>query len=394
MLTVNTGSRIDKVKYVCKDHEVKIKKQIGLKNHGIAVNRENTTFVAMDPMFENKETMPISEIGEFGLIDHLTNGIELSQKSSVLGVGDDAAIIDTGGPNYTVVSTDMLIENVHFDMMYTPLKHLGYKAAVVNFSDICAMNGTPKQLLISIGLSSRFTLDAVEEIYAGIRLACEKYGVDLVGGDTTSSRMGLVINGTAIGDVPKDKLVKRSGAQPGDLVCVTGDLGSAYFGLQLLEREKAVYLENPEMQPDLSGHDYIIERQLKPEARVDMVKALDKMGVVPTSMIDISDGLASELLHIAKASDVGVTVYENKIPVDHDAVQMGIDFNIDATTGIMNGGEDYELLFTLPQSAYEKVQNDKDITIIGYVTEKSQGNNMITNGEQKVELKAQGWTSF
>lgn len=348
----------------------------------------------MDPMFENKETTPISEIGEFGLIDHLTQGIELTQKSSVLGVGDDAALIDNGGPNYTVVSTDMLIENVHFDMMYTPLKHLGYKAAVVNLSDICAMNGIPKQLLISIGLSSRFTLDAVEEIYAGIRLACDKYEVDLVGGDTTSSRMGLVISGTAIGEVPKDRVAKRSGAEPGDLICVTGDLGSAYFGLQLLEREKAVYLENPEMQPDLSGHDYIVGRQLKPEARVDMIRAFEKMKVLPSSMIDVSDGLASELLHLAKASDVGVTVYENKIPIDHDAVQMGVEFNIDATTGIMNGGEDYELLFTLPQSAYETIKNDKDITIIGYVTDKAQGNNMITNGEQTVELKAQGWTAF
>lgn len=346
-------------------------------------------------MFENIHTTDISVLGEFGLIEHLTGGIELMQPSTELGVGDDAALISTGDSDILkVISTDQMLENVHFDTMYTPLKHLGYKLAVINFSDICAMNAVPRQLLVAIGLSSRFTVDAVEEIYSGIRTACARYEVDLVGGDTTSSRQGLVLCGTAIGEVNKNKAVKRSGARPGDLICVTGDLGGAYFGLQLLEREKAVYLDNPEMQPDLSGHDYIVERQLKPEARTDIIKAFDSMNLLPTSMIDISDGLASELLHLSKASNAGMTVHEDKLPIDQDTLNMAMEFNIDATTAAMNGGEDYELLFTLPQEAYEQIKHDKDITIIGYVTDISQGNRLITRGEHVVELKAQGWKSF
>ncbi len=349
----------------------------------------------MNEMFENRNTVEISELGEFGLIDHLTQGIQYRQTSTILGVGDDAALISSANSEIVkAVSTDQMIENVHFNMMYTPLKHLGYKAAVINFSDICAMNAVPQQLLVSIGLSSRFTLDAIEELYAGIRLACDNYNVDLVGGDTSSSRIGLIITGTAIGEAPKDKVVRRSGAKPGDLICVTGDLGGAYFGLQLLEREKSIFMENPEMQPDLSGHDYIVGRQLKPEARLDIIKAFDKMGIIPSSMIDISDGLASELMHLSKASNVGMTVYEKKLPIDQDTFNMGVEFNIDATTAAMNGGEDYELLFTVQQSDYNKIENDKDITVIGYVTDLSQGNKLITNGEQTVELKAQGWKAF
>jgi thiamine-monophosphate kinase len=349
----------------------------------------------MDNLFENRNTVDISSLGEFALIDHLTSGISPMQPTTFLGVGDDAALISTEGSTVLkAISTDQMLENVHFDMTYTPLKHLGYKLAVINISDICAMNAIPRQFFVSIALSNRFSLDAVETLYAGIRLACEKYEVDLAGGDTSSSRQGLILTGTAVGEVDKARVTRRSGSQPGDLICVTGDLGGAYMGLQLLEREKAVYLENPDMQPDLSGHDYIVGRQLKPEARLDMVKTFQELDITPTSMIDISDGLSSELLHLSKASGMGMTVHEDKLPIDQGTYDMGVEFGIDATTAAMNGGEDYELLFTLSQSHYEKIKHDKDITVIGYVTDKSQGNNLITGGGQAVELKAQGWKSF
>ena len=347
----------------------------------------------MDQMFENSEKTPLSELGEFALIDHLTKHFKIGNKSTTIGVGDDAAQLDTDGEQL-VISTDLLLENVHFDLMYSPLRHLGYKAAVVNFSDICAMNCVPKQLLVSIGLSSKFTLEAVEELYEGIRLACEKYNVDLIGGDTTSSRQGLVISGTAIGSGRMEKIVRRSGAKKGDLLCVSGDLGAAYFGLQILEREKAVFIENPEMQPDLSGHDYIVGRQLKPEARVDIIKAFDEMGIVPTSMIDVSDGLASEVLHLSKNSNVGFVVHEDKLPIDQTTYNMGVEFKIDATTAVLSGGEDYELLFTLSQDEYDKIKNDSDISVIGYATDLEEGNKLVSKAGQTHDIIAQGWKAF
>ncbi|HVW16523.1 MAG TPA: thiamine-phosphate kinase [Mucilaginibacter sp.] len=344
-------------------------------------------------MFENQEKTNIESLGEFGLIDHLTQKIELKQKSTLKGVGDDAAVIDFNGKR-ALVSTDMLLEGIHFDLAYVPLKHLGYKAVQVNLSDIYAMNGIASQVTVSLGISSRFPLEAIEELYEGIYLACEKYNVDLVGGDTTSSRQGMVISITALGYADEKDIVYRNGAQTGDLVCVSGDLGGAYVGLQLLEREKMVYLENPNIQPDLEGKDYIVERQLKPEARKDIVQLLKELGVRPTSMIDISDGLASEILHICTQSDKGCNLYEEKIPIDPMTYATAREFNLDPTICALSGGEDYELLFTIKQADYEKMKNLADISFIGYITEASTGRNLIAKSGTVHELKAQGWNAF
>jgi len=344
-------------------------------------------------MFENSEKTNIESLGEFGLIDHLTKQIELKQKSTIKGVGDDAAVVDFAGKK-TLVSTDMLLEGIHFDLAYTPLKHLGYKVIQVNLSDIYAMNGMASQVIVSIGISSKFPLEAVEELYQGIYLACEKYNVDLVGGDTTSSKQGLVISVTVLGYADEQDIVYRNGAEEGDLICVSGDLGGAYTGLQLLEREKLVYLENPNIQPDLEGKDYIVERQLKPEARRDIVQLLKEVGVKPTSMIDVSDGLASEVLHICNQSNKGCNLYEEKIPIDPMTYETARQFNLDPTVCALSGGEDYELLFTVKQSDYEKLKNIADISFIGYITEPSAGKNLVTKSGALHELKAQGWNAF
>jgi len=336
----------------------------------------------------------ISELGEFGIIDQLTKGIELRNASSILGVGDDAAVIDAGNDEFLLVSTDTLIEGVHFNLMYMPLKHLGYKAVAVNVSDICAMNGKAEQITVSIAVSNRFSLEALEELYAGIKLACTEYEVDLVGGDTTSSISGLMISITAIGRVKKEEVVYRSGAKEFDLLVVSGDLGGAYMGLQLLEREKDVFKSNPAIQPDLDGHDYIMQRQLKPEARVDVVKYLKELGVKPTSMIDISDGLASEVLHLCKASQVGCHVYDEKIPIDAKTSMTAIDFNLDPSTCALNGGEDYELLFTIKQSDFEIIQSNPNFSIIGHMTNAADGTYFVDKNGSAVTLKAQGWKHF
>lgn len=348
---------------------------------------------AKNNMFDNKERTNIEELGEFGLINYLTKNIKLVQKSTIKGVGDDAAVLDFGGKK-TLVSTDMLLEGIHFDLAYTPLKHLGYKAIQVNLSDIYAMNGTASQVTVSIGISSKFPLEAVEELYEGIYLACDKYNVDLVGGDTSSSKQGLVISVTSIGYADEKDIVYRNGAEEGDLICVSGDLGGAYTGLQLLEREKLIYLENPNIQPDLEGKDYIIERQLKPEARRDIVDLLKEIEVKPTAMIDISDGLASELLHICKQSDKGCNLYEEKIPLDPMTFDTAREFNLDPTVCALSGGEDYELLFTVKQADYDKIKFKMDITIIGYITEPSAGCNLVTKGGVVHALTAQGWNAF
>jgi thiamine-monophosphate kinase len=344
-------------------------------------------------MFENKEKTDISELGEFGLIDHIAKAFPIKLKSTVIGIGDDAAQLDPDG-KHMVVTTDLLVENVHFDLMYTPLKHLGYKVAVANLSDICAMNVKPSQLTVSLAFSSKYTLEAIEELYVGIQLACEKYEVDLVGGDTSTIATGLVISGTAIGFTEKDKVVGRKGAKEGDLLCVTGDIGGAYMGLQLLEREKRVFLENPDMQPDLKSHDYIVSRQLKPEARIDVIDLLSSLKIQPTSMIDISDGLASETFHLSKGSEVAFAIHEEKLPIDQDTFNMAVEFGIDATTAAMNGGEDFELLFTVDQSHFEALKNESDISIIGYAREKSMKNEMISKQGNTYDLVAQGWKHF
>ena len=344
-------------------------------------------------MFENKGTTDIGKLGEFGLIEHLTKHFKLKQSGSVKGAGDDAAIIDFGKKR-ALLSTDLLLEGIHFDLAYTPLKHLGYKAVQVNLSDIYAMNGMATQILVSIGISSKFPLEAVEELYEGIRLACEKYEVDLVGGDTTASRQGLIISITSMGYADDADICTRSGAAEGDLICVSGDLGAAYIGLQLLEREKAIFLENPNIQPDLEGKDYIVERQLKPEARKDIVEALKLLKVKPSSMIDISDGLASEILHICKQSDKGCRIYEEKIPIDPMTYDTARDFGIDPTVCALNGGEDYELLFTIAQADYEKIRNNADISIIGHITEPGAGCNLISKSDKVHPITAQGWNSL
>ncbi|MDI9339357.1 MAG: thiamine-phosphate kinase [Sediminibacterium sp.] len=340
--------------------------------------------------FDNSSRTDLASLGEFGLINHLSQHFEITQSSTIKGAGDDAAVIDNGALQ-TVVSTDMLLEGVHFDLSYVPLKHLGYKSVMVNLSDICAMNATPRQIVVGLGLSNRFGLEAIEELYQGMLLACKKYGVDLVGGDTASSRSGLVISITAIGSAKKEDIVYRSGAKEGDLLCVSGDLGGAYMGLQILEREKAVFKENPNLQPDLEGKDYILERQLKPEARKDIVELFKKLDLTPNAMIDISDGLASEIIHICEQSQVGVDLYEEKIPIDPLTYDTAREFNLDPTVCALNGGEDYELLFTIPLSAHDKIKNLPDFSIIGHITPASKGRNLITKSGTVHPLKAQGW---
>ncbi|MCQ2273936.1 MAG: thiamine-phosphate kinase [Bacteroidales bacterium] len=334
----------------------------------------------------------LETLGEFALIDRLTDGFECNQKSTIKGVGDDCAVIGTGKKK-TVVTTDMLVEGVHFDMMYTPLKHLGYKAVAINLSDICAMNATPRQVLVSVAVSNRFSVEALEELYAGIRLCCERYDVDLVGGDTSSSRIGMVISVTAIGDVDEDKITYRKGAQCHELICVSGDLGSAYSGLLVLEREKVTYQANPDFKPDLDSYDYVLERFLKPEPRVDIIKYLAEKEIVPTSMIDVSDGLASELLHICKQSNCGCEVYEERLPIDYQTTRVCSEMskNMLPVSNALNGGEDYELLFTISQKDYEKIKDSKEVHIIGHITEEGSAAVMVTPQNTAIQLRAQGW---
>lgn len=332
-------------------------------------------------------------MGEFGLIDHLTRNIEIRQAGTILGVGDDAAIIDQFG-RQCVISTDMLVEGIHFDLMYTPLKHLGYKSVVVNLSDIYAMMAVPTHITMSLGVSNKFSVEALDEFYEGVYAACERYNVDLIGGDTTSSKKGFIISVTAIGEVAPDKYVTRSGAKVNDLVCVSGDLGAAYLGLQLLEREKKIFLENPQVQPRLDNQKYIVGRILKPEPRADIVEWLQEAGIQPTSIIDISDGLSSEMLHICRNSDVGCILYEEKIPVHDDARAMAGEFGLGTAACALSGGEDYELLFTIRQEDYEKVAKNADISIVGYITDKAQGCHLHTTGGNTHKLTAQGWNAF
>lgn len=335
----------------------------------------------------------ISDYGEFGLIHHLTKNIDIQQASTILGVGDDAAVIDHFGKQ-TVVTTDLLIEGIHFDLAYTPLKHLGYKSIVVNLSDICAMNAMPTQVTMSIGVSNRLSVEALEEFYEGVYAACEKYGVDLVGGDTASSQKGFIISVTALGEIQADKVVRRSTAKPGDLLCCSGDLGGAYIGLLFLEREKKIYLENPSIQPDLEGESYVIGRLLKPEARKDIVEWLENAGIQPTSMMDISDGLSSEVLHICADSGVGCVLYEDKLPISEETRNAAFKFQIDPTACALSGGEDYELLFTIRQEDYEKVRFTEKISVIGYITEAEKGAHIITKSGKAYPVTAQGWNAF
>jgi thiamine-monophosphate kinase len=342
---------------------------------------------------EQNERTEIVTLGEFGLIEHLTKNNETVQAGTILSVGDDAAVIDQFG-RQSVISNDLLIEGIHFDLMYTPLKHLGYKVVAVNLSDIYAMMATPTHITLAIGISNKFSVEALEEFYEGVYAACEKFNVDLIGGDTTSSKIGFVISVTAIGEVAPDKYVTRSGAQVNDLVCVSGDLGAAYLGLQLLEREKKIFLENPAIQPDLQSQKYLVGRILKPEPRADIVEWLQENNIVPTSMIDVSDGLSSEMLHVCKASDVGCILYEEKIPVHQDAKTMAAEFQVGALACALSGGEDYELLFTVKQDDYGKVARNNNISVIGYITEKGEGAHLLTNGGVKHKLTAQGWNAF
>src|SRR5687768_14326836 len=335
----------------------------------------------------------ISTLGEFGLIDHLTENNEIKNASTILSVGDDAGVIDHFGKQ-TVVSTDMLVEGIHFDLMYTPLKHLGYKSVVVNLSDIYAMNATPTQITMSIAFSNRFSLEALDEFYEGIYAACDKYDVDLIGGDTTSSQKGFIICVTAIGEVAPDKYVKRSGAKEGDLLCVSGDLGGAFLGLTLLEREKKVFLETQGVQPDLESQDYIIRRILKPEARKDIIEFFSANEITPTSMIDVSDGLASEVLHICKQSNMGCMLYEEKIPVNDLARQFAYKLELDPTACALSGGEDYELVFTLLQKDYDKIILNEQISVAGYITEVGEGTKIVTKGGNTHKIIAQGWNAF
>lgn len=335
----------------------------------------------------------ISTLGEFGLIKHLTQSFELKNKSSIKGIGDDAAILDYKNKQ-VLVTTDLLLEGVHFDLTYCPLKHLGYKSAVVNISDICAMNGKPKQITVSLGVSKRFSVEDMEELYAGIQLACDHYGVDLVGGDTSASMTGLTISITCIGEGEKGKVVCRNTAKSNDLICVSGDLGAAYMGLLLLEREKKIFSGDESVQPDFAGKEYIIERQLKPEARKDIIESLERIKVVPTAMMDISDGLSSELLHICSQSNVGCRIYEDRIPIDYQTAVMAEEFNMNVTTVALNGGEDYELLFTVPLEMNDVFQNLPGIKVIGHTTDASLGSCLITRDGQEITLKAQGWNSL
>lgn len=331
----------------------------------------------------------ISQLGEFGLIDRLTNDIAIHNESTLKGIGDDCAVIKAA--NNTLVTTDMLVEGVHFDLTYVPLKHLGYKSAAVNFSDIYAMNGFPKQITVSLAISKRFTVEHIEELYAGIKLACDIYGVDLIGGDTTTSRSGLIISITCIGEADESQIAYRNGAKNTDLICVSGDLGAAYMGLQLLEREKIASGNDRNFTPDFQGKEYLIERQLKPEARKDIVEKLRKENITPTSMIDISDGLSSELMHICKQSKVGCRIYEDRIPIDYQTAIMAEELNMNLVTAALNGGEDYELLFTVPLHFHDEIEKIEGIKIIGYITEESLGCAMVTRDGGEMTLKAQGW---
>lgn len=340
-----------------------------------------------------EERTEINDLGEFGLIEYLTRNIEIYNAGTILGVGDDAAVIDHFGKQ-TVITTDMLMEGIHFDLMYTPLKHLGYKSVIVNLSDIYAMNATPTHITLSLAFSNRFSLEALSEFYEGVYAACEKYRVDLVGGDTTTSQKGFVISVTAIGEVAPDQFVKRSTAQKGDLLCVSGDLGAAYLGLTLLEREKQIFLENPNIQPDLENQTYLIGRQLKPEARHDIISFLAGKEIKPTSMMDVSDGLSSEILHICKQSQLGCVLYEEKIPVDDQSRQLAMKLGLDPTACALSGGEDYELLFTMKQEDYDKITLNEEIAVIGYMTDASEGAHIITRSNNKHQITAQGWNAF
>lgn len=342
---------------------------------------------------KNQKNTSLEKLGEFGLIDHLSKDFEITHKSTVKGIGDDAAVLNFKNQK-TLVSTDLLIEGVHFDLAYVPLKHLGYKAVVVNLSDIYAMNAEATQITVSIAVSNRFPLEAIEELYAGFALACKKYGVDLVGGDTTSSTKGLLISITAIGVADEKNICYRKGAQADDLLVVTGDVGAAYLGLQVLERENEVFKVNPNNQPDLEGYSYLVERQLKPEARKDIVGLLKVLGVKPTAMIDISDGLSSEILHLCKQSNVGCNLYEDKIPLDPTVISTCEEFSIDSTMVALSGGEDYELLFTINQKDYDKIKGNPNLTVIGHMTDAKEGKHMVTRANTKVSLTAQGWNSF
>lgn len=335
----------------------------------------------------------ISTLGEFGLIDHLTKNFETQNASTILSVGDDAAVIDHFGKQ-TVISTDLLIEGIHFDLMYTPLKHLGYKSVMVNVSDIYAMNAIPTQITMSIAFSNRFGVEALDEFYEGVYIACEKLGVDLVGGDTSSSNKGFIISVTAIGEVAPDKFVQRSTAQKGDLICVSGDLGAAFLGLTLMEREKKIFLENPKVQPDLEDEDYIVGRLLRPEARKDIIEFFEKNDITPTAMMDISDGLSSDVLHLCKQSNLGCRIYEEKIPIHDAARKAAFKFGLDPTVCALNGGEDYELLFTLKQEDYDKVTLNEEIAVVGYMAELEEGSKLLTKGGNTFDIIAQGWNAF
>ena len=342
---------------------------------------------------KNQSKTALSSLGEFGLIEHLTTQFKINNKSTITGIGDDAAILNFKGES-VVVTTDFLVEGVHFDLSYMPLKHLGYKAVVVNLSDVYAMNAMASQITVSIAVSNRFTLEAMEALYQGIQTAAKTYGVDVVGGDTTSSISGLIISVSAIGHVKASKVVKRNGAQSNDLLVISGDIGAAYLGLQVLEREKEVFKVNPKNQPELERYSYIIERQLKPEARKDIVTLLNDLKVQPTSMIDISDGLSSEVIHLCKQSEVGCDLYEEKIPLDPQVISTCEEFNIDSTTIALSGGEDYELLMTISQSDYPKIKGNPNLTVIGHMTEKASGINLVTRAQEKIPLVAQGWNGF
>ena len=335
----------------------------------------------------------ISTLGEFGLIRHLTDRIEIRNSSTIKGVGDDAAILSYGDKQ-VIVTTDLLLEGIHFDLTYVPLKHLGYKSAVVNFSDIYAMNGLPKQITVSLGISKRFSVEEIEDFYAGLKLACDVYGVDIVGGDTSASLTGLCISITCIGEGEKGKVILRSGAKETDLICVSGDLGAAYMGLQLLEREKRIFKGEKDFTPDFTGKEYLLERQLKPEARKDIIEALRNAAVIPTAMMDVSDGLSSELLHISKESNVGCRIYEDRIPIDYQTAAMAEQFNMNLVTAALNGGEDYELLFTVPLTDHDKVSEMKGVKVIGHITKPELGNYLVGRDGGEVELKAQGWNSL
>ncbi|HKK59205.1 MAG TPA: thiamine-phosphate kinase [Salinivirga sp.] len=342
---------------------------------------------------EKKKLTPISDLGEFGLIEHISEKVKIKNKETRTGIGDDAAVLDFSGMQ-TVVTSDILVEGVHFDLMYTPLKHLGYKAVIVNLSDVVAMNAIPKQIIVSIAMSGKFSVEAVDELYSGIYKACEAYGVDLVGGDTTSSVTGLTISVTAIGAAQKEEIVYRSGARENDIICATGDLGAAYMGLQLLEREKEVFKANPHTQPELSGNDYILSRILKPEARLDVIKKLRELHIKPTAMMDISDGLSSELLHICKQSHCGCRIYQDKLAISQEAAELANEMNLEPLIAALNGGEDYELVFTIDPADYEKIKDIEQIVAIGHVTSEEKGKYMVPKSGENIELKAQGWNAY